>query len=255
MSTPCQNKPIPLTFIGKAESQARINYFITKKYLPLCKVIGKSESTNTFYSRSAFCSLMDHIFVTLKADGLRIYFASYSAKGGDNVPANYEDLLTLIFAPTVGLDLPKDMGIYYSLFPGQEFDTVKSQLNRDIAKGWVENYRNKKLLVLNTTIDLPATQRDTRAIHYTSNQISDLKEEMKCQKASGIKAYYSAVNNSNHPFYQRLLLTFVLTTRIGADDIEFHIEDQEGFENRPKPGDFDTGNPCPPAYCDGEDLP
>ena len=257
MSKPCLLTPVPTMFVGKVISRSRIDHFMKNKYVPLCNTIGKLDACFLFYSAPDFIAMMRHFFNTLSAEGVRIYMASYSGEGHESVPNEYGDRLTLIFAPTRNPDLPAEIGLYYSIPPQGNFDPIKSQLNKGIAKEWVYNYQSKKLLALNATVDDPAIG-DTKGIHFTGQQIIELIKEVQCQGATGIKTYFCSVDpeiEKNSVLKKRLLLLFVLTIKIGTEETDFNIEDRDGFNERPVAGDFDTGNPCPPAYCQSMDLP
>jgi hypothetical protein len=239
-------------YVPKTTTQARLNYFMKEKYLKLRKVIGKYDSSNTFYSASAFTAMLNYFFGTLHANGVRIYFASYGPEGTASVPADYGRLLTLIFAPTDNASLT-DIGLYYTIAPGGTFDPVSSQLDRELASSWVLNYQSSKLPILNTTLSDP--NGDTKSLHYTKMQLLDLRDEIKCQCASGIKAYFCAIPPEETEYKQRLILHFILTNMLGRDEVDFFIEDRCGWDEREIGGNFDTGNPCPPATCGGFGLP
>jgi hypothetical protein len=257
MSKPCLQTPVPGIFVGKFKGRSRIDHFMHNKYNTLCNTIGKLDTCFLFFTANDFIAMMSHFFGTLKADGVRVYIASYSAEGSESVPQDYGDMLTLVFSATSDPDAPKDMGFYYSIPPKGSFNAVDSQLDKKIANEWVKNYQTKKLRILNATVDDP-TVGDTKSIHYAGNQIAELIREIQCQKATGVKAYFSSVNPSDEPdsrLAKRLLLAFILTIKIGTEETDFHIEDRDGFGQRPVGGDFDTGNPCPPAYCTTSELP
>jgi hypothetical protein len=263
MPNPCFDVPVPAIFVGKAITRSRIGHFMINKYIPLCNAISKELDTRfLFFSATDFDKMMSCFFdadEADKVDGLRIYIADYSSEGKPFVPKGHGGKLTLIFSPTKNDedDEPRDVGKYYSVPPGKSFDPDECELETVVASDWVFNYEHKKLVILKTTtID---NVDDTKAIHFTKLQIDDLIKEIDCQKATGIKIYFGSVDpddeNDDSPHKTKLLLQFVLTERVGSVEKDFHIEDRDGFDERPVSGDFDTGNPCPPAFCNSKDLP
>jgi hypothetical protein len=218
------------------------------KYKRLRKTLGKYDARYVFYNALAFTSMIEQFFNTPNADGLRIYLASYGREGSDSVPKDFGELLTLIFAPTTNEDNPVDTGKYYTIFPGQQ---KCQQLDKELAIAWVNNYRTIKLPDLNDTVD---TKQDTKSIYYERRPIQDLAEEIKCQGASGIKAYFCTLPD-DHKYKQQLMLDFTLTARIGNEDVDFNVQDRDGWEDRKKVGDLDTGSPCPPNHCNGQGIP
>ena len=235
-------------YVRKDISAQRINYFVGVKYKKLRTTLGKYDARFVFYDAVAFTNMMNYFFGTLRADGLKIYIASYGPRGSDSVPEGYDDLLTLIFAPTTDSDNPKDLGRYYTIFPGKPYQ----QLDKELAIAWVRNFRTIKLPDLNETVE---GGRDTKSIYYHGESIIDLVAEMACQKASGIKAYFCSMRDDGDDFKQQLMLDFVLTSKVGNDDVEFNVEDRDGWEDRKIPGDLDTGSPCPPDNCAGDSFP
>jgi hypothetical protein len=244
-------------FVGKDISFSRIDHFMKNKYNPLCNTIGKFDACHLFFSSNDFIGMMTHFFDVLSAEGVRVYIATYSGEGEESVPKHHGELLTLIFSPTSNANMPQDIGVYYHIIPNEKFDNTQSQLNKKTANDWVLNYQRKKLLVLNATVNEPAVG-DTKSLHFTKKQLKELIAEIECQGATGIKTYFASINPEYEPdadFKKRLVLQFVLTMRIGAEETEFSIEDRDGFPQRPQSGEFDTGNPCPPAHCDTSELP
>ena len=227
--------------VHKDISRQRIDSFIQIKYKKLRTTLGKYDARFVFYDALAFTNMMNYFFATLRADGLRIYIASYGPKDSDSVPPGYEDLLTLIFAPTTDSRNPRDIGNYYIIFPGMAYQ----QLDNELAIAWVRNYRSIKLPDLNETVE---SGQDTKSIYYDDESITDLVAEMACQEATGIKAYFCSMRDDDD-YKQQLMLDFILTSKIGNDEVEFNVQDRDGWDDRPAGGDLDTGSPCPPDNC------
>lgn len=239
-------------YVGKQKGQHRVDHFLRNKYQILCNVIGKPECYFIFYKASAIIDMSEFFFRELNADGLRLYFATYTYS--ENVPEGYDDLMTLVLAPTQKVDnFHEDIGLYYTIPPGYGFHPDTSQLEKQEARDWIECYQSNKLQQLNATVDNPAG--DTRSIYYTKKQIESLAEEMEYQDATGLKAYLAAIDDEESDYNHQLILDFVLTKKIGDYESDFSIEFSEGFAERPSAGDLDTGSPCPPATCGGTQLP
>jgi hypothetical protein len=239
-------------YIPKSISQARITAF-QLKYSLLSSLIGKLENRYLFYTATDFIAMMRYLFTDPNVNGLRIYIASYSQEGDSRVPANCGELLTVIYASTKKIKgIHKDTGNYFTLAPGGSFDPNQSKLDNIISSEWVSNYQNSKLPILNATVT--KSEGDTKSIHYTKEKIVDLIEEMLCQQATGIRAYFCTIADAS-VYQQKLMLEFMLTTKIDDVETEFFIDDREGFSDRPDLGNLDTGNPCPPATCGGAYLP
>jgi hypothetical protein len=143
-------------------------------------------------------------------------------------------------------------------------------IGKAIADKWVKNYQTIKREALASTA---GSQGDTKTIWYSVDQLRELIDEADCQGATGVRIYFAAYSATpNLPgealhtpagANKGLTVVFVLTKQnpgTGAQQ-DFFIEDQPGFDQRESAGgeggegDFDTGNPSPPAPGDGELLP
>ena len=125
------------------------------------------------------------------------------------------------------------------------------QLDKALAIVWVKKYRSIKLPDLNSTVP---TGADTKSIFYTRELLEDMVAEIKCQGATGIKAFFCTMREKD-PFAHQLMLDFLLTLRIGNEEVDFNVQDRDGWLDRKAAGDLDTGSPCPPNFCGGELIP
>ena len=143
-------------------------------------------------------------------------------------------------------------------------------VGKAIADKWVKNYRNNKKEALAPTA---GPKGDTNTLWYSVEQMKGLISEAECQGATGIRLYFAAY--SEVPTVpgeavripaganKGLTVVYVLTKQDPATGVQqdFFIEDQAGFDQRESTsgksgeGDFDTGNPSPPAPPPGEELP
>jgi len=239
----------------------RTNWFLAKKYKLLRKVIKKPEAQFIFYPKDDFQQMILYFKTVLASKELRIYIASYLEEGSDSVPPGFGNLLTLIFVPIADTDTEL---AYYTISPYEKFDPKKSELKEKVKNDWIKNYHDNKLLALKDTIDLKDPCNfdkkanevsDTKSICYETDNIFELTQEMDCQEGtSGIKAYFASYTDkggNKGKCKNRLIIQFRLTERIGNQDVDFYIDDRDGYGQRPDHGgltvhDFDTGNLCPP---------
>ena len=266
----CEKTPIPRMWELKGIGENRAKDFIKIKYPLLCDAIGKSDVPSIFYKRSDFENMIN-FFKGKGAAYLRVYLASYEEEGTEKVPAGYGRLMTLIFAPVK--EDEKDMGTYYTISPFEPFDPVNSEISETIKENWIKYYTKNKLETkLNGTIDKHADndyngkKSDTRSLLYPMENILQLIEEMICQKASGIEAFFASYTDKGREgdghFKKRLLVQWELTELIGSRHYVFNIEDRRDWRNR-KPAinsteklkkinwkilDFNHGALCP-NYC------
>ena len=103
--------------VDKAISQPRIERFIEDKYKKLRLTLGKYDARYVYYQAKAFISMLEFFFKDPSVTGVRLYFASYGPEGGDTVPKDFGELLTLVFAPTKDEEPFPDTGRYYIIFP------------------------------------------------------------------------------------------------------------------------------------------
>src|SRR5215831_7542257 len=252
MSNTCQLRNRPLMWNGKAMSRLETDWFIKNKYNLLCNVVGagKFEAVYVHFKASAITAMINYFATELDALKVRIYFGTYGNEEDPSVPAGYGKLLCLIFAPTTTDNL--DMNLYFHIGPGEDFDSSNSGLTRTVASGWVTNYQTSKLPVLNTTVD-HSNAGDTKSLLFEMNKLLDLRDEISCQGATGVRAYFAAFTGTDPNYPKQMNIQFILTHKIGDNEVEFFLEDTDGWTGRPGVGDLNTGNPCPPASCGGFD--
>lgn len=143
-------------------------------------------------------------------------------------------------------------------------------IGKAIASKWVQNFQNIKRPLLTLTASLLG---ETKSIWYSVDQIRELVNEADCQGATGIRAYLAAYSEVPTLLGEILriplganksmTLVFVLTKLNPLTGVQqdFFIEDLPDFTLRESlggeggEGDFDTGNPSPPAADDGSMLP
>lgn len=253
----CAGIPIPRCYVSKADSERRRNYFLQHKYGPLCEHLGKPEVLSIFYHVFQFKSLLN---VLLSADGARIYIASYPNEGA-TTPGGYGNRLTLIYAP-VNLDDEKfrDRGDYYILDPSSNHKPIV----KESASQWVRNYQDRKLPLLTSVTGLDS---DTKSVLYTKATLQEIKAEIECQSATGIRIYFASYTDKEASpigakYLKRLIIQFTLTENIQGVEKDFYIDERPGFNDRPpsipvgitSADVLDTGSPCPPAQC-YESLP
>lgn len=253
----CQGLRVPSTYITKADTIRRRDWFIKNKFAPLITILKRYDLSYVFYEAAAFKSLL----TTLAAsDGVRVYLASYSAEGTTSVPSSCGGLITFVYAPVEFDDTENvffDTGTYFILNPGAEPQTILQPL----ASAWVSNYQNLKLPILTAQSLLDPT--DTKSILYDKLQIKEIIAEIDCQQPAGVKLYLTAytdaeVFNVREDLFKRLTIQFVLTeTAPDGGQKDFFIDDRPGFRQRPgqPQPNLDTGSPSPPASDAGSSLP
>jgi hypothetical protein len=245
--------------VGKEVFDERTNHFLDIKYKELCLITESSDTRYLFYTADSFSRMIKHFKDDPRVGGVRVYFANYPA-GDPSVPPGYENKLTIIFAPT---DPPlessgelyiRELGKYYHVPPKGTFDPINCLLNRTIASKWIASYQSYKKRHLDIIKPI-AKKGETKSIWYSIAGLTDITEEMACQKATGIKAYFVVCLDNDEAHPNRMMLHFVLTSKIGDEEVDFFLEFTEGWDHRKPAGDLDTGNPCPPATCNGEEMP
>ncbi len=87
-------KPLPASFVPKAEINKRVNNFMTFKHPLLTAELGKAETKSVWYATLHLEQLIDELKYK-EASGLRIYLGAYS----DDHP-NYAGQLCLLMVPT-----------------------------------------------------------------------------------------------------------------------------------------------------------
>lgn len=250
----CENIPLPKMCVSYDLGKKRKDLYTTSgKFAELSNIIGKPESISFFISKPSFLKLLNTV-VTKEVRGIRIYFANYpdTILSNFQIPKGFEKQLTIIIAPTKDSD-QTDSGSYYALNRGGSFVDIGFSM----AKEWVNDYRFKgKLSKLTSIIGKP----DTQCILYEIGHFSNLSDEIKkCQKniMSGVRVYFSCLTD-NEKESNQLVIQFVLTKKVGSNDIDYYIDKE--FPHRPKPTKpkfLDTGNPCPPPDdkpCPGAKL-
>ena len=143
-------------------------------------------------------------------------------------------------------------------------------VGKAIADKWVKNYQTVKRPALAQTA---GPQGDTKSVWYSVDQLRQLISEADCQGATGVRLYFAAY--SEMPTLagegvrippganKSMTVVFVLTKQVASTGVQedFFIDDQPGFNQRESAGgregegEFDTGNPSPPAAGDGSFLP
>ena len=143
-------------------------------------------------------------------------------------------------------------------------------IGKTIASKWVQNFQSIKRPVLAV---LSGLLGETKSVWYSVDQLRELIKEADCQGATGIRAYLAAYSETPSIVGEalripagankKMTIVFVLTKLNPTTGVQqdFFIEDQPDFGQRESiggeggEGDFDTGNPSPPAPGDGELLP
>lgn len=143
-------------------------------------------------------------------------------------------------------------------------------IGKAIADKWVKNYQSIKRPLLASSA---SSQGETKAIWYSVDQFRQLIQEAECQGATGIRLYFAAYSETPtitgeavripEGANKSLTVVYVLTRQNPNTGVQqdFFIEDQpdfgerEGSSGEGGEGDFDTGNPSPPAPEDGFGLP
>jgi hypothetical protein len=252
----CTMKDVPYMWEKKEVGLERRNWFLAHKYKQFCEAIGgKSDAKCIFYKATDFINMINY-FNELGAKYLRVYLASYDEEGSNSwVPKNFGQLMTLIFVPA-DKDKTDLVDHFYTISPYEPFDRVNSRLPSVIKSNWIRNYETIKLPSLRGTITLNdadnrvprSTERsDTKSILYDFEFITQLKEEMECQPATGILAEFASYTTKGRlkedctiGYKRRLLIQWELTEKVGDRDQILFIEDKPGFEHRDNP----YGNPC-----------
>lgn len=277
----CADHPLPIMFVSRDYDHCVIGNYLKKKHGVLSSLIGKSETTYLYFSNADFHALMDQADAA-GASGLRMYFASYCLTGLDEVDeivrAGYDNLLTLIFAPTD--NTPTDLGQYFIFNPNGGLLSIP----KPIAKILVSAYHNVKVPLLQAVIaDCGNSSfQETQSMWLALDKFKGtcgLVREMDCQGASGLSAFIGTypVNfvlpegNKNVSWQLTVVFELAKTIRYLNNTgyiYHFDIEDTDGFSNR-KPCDAPSGsvstttitidhpswhmtggntiNPCPPS--------
>lgn len=280
-----QTNSVPAMWVSKSESIKRQKNFKggffsgnNYKYKLLSKKIGKDETRSIFYpidSIRALFKLMCNENKDYKY--LNIYIASFNKDYGSNYfNVNDDKKLTIIFSPAN--DQGIDLGKFYII----DKDNHPQSISSLIKEKWAENYIKEKCPVLLSTIDLHAKENypnnditnqpsDTRVICYSLHNINRvLQDEVEYQlkngnkiNVTGIQVNFAAypdegicINGVNNLYKNRLILQFEFTRKKGNKQKVFYIDDQPGFQSRPKDKDptdcnilpaFDNGQLCPPT--------
>jgi len=262
---PCKCGPIG-SYIPPAEAQARIQHFQTTKFSILDNWVkfkhpGRSEESAFLFKIDHFYDLLNEIQKIAGVQKVKIYFASYKKSGAataDLIPADKDDSLTLIFAPTD--DAGVEEGHYFNvdLTETTTKPYIKS-LPKTVASDWVRHYQDNKLFLLQADVRRTAPNfGETKSTSYFLNDLKDWKCVIDCSQAGGLPARVSHIQFTlaSYPAatkYQFQLSFVVQMVGTGSDGKHFVINvEPDGlfdpdFTNWRRFDDYDTGSPCPPT--------
>lgn len=173
----------PLPFMWERNNPQHLKNFKSRKEL-LLNVYSGVEQPNSF-SLLNFLGMLDYFETTYENNGyscLHVYIAAYCNRiNTPQVPDNYENMITLIFAPATssGPD-QKDLD-YFFMPPGENFDIInlaKFKITRKIKKEWYNNYLNNLMPALLKTIDI-----DTSSNYDKNDNFSDTKYLTICKQS------------------------------------------------------------------------
>ncbi len=295
----CQGRPLPRSYVPNRTANNRIDGFINKKYIPLSKLLpgSKYEAKEIPYNQNQLLRLKEVICNIPGADGIRMYFASYgknTAQPTPSIPTGYEDLLTIIFAPTSHRDglRKKDTGHYFIINPTSPECTtapdygVKS-ISFEAADHFVKMYKQNKLpRLLEVGREDDQNFDETLSIWFPLTFLEEWLQEIYCWQmadngtTNGLLFIFAAYSETElamsqdeirHevPYQLSLIIRLAHITSRGAKI--FDIENYEGFHERLNKAidenltvqftrssttNFDTGKPCPPPSggCSGASL-
>lgn len=246
----CKHKVKPRMHVLKQDGKNRKSWFINNKYATLCDNLGKAETLSIYWHANDFINLCKNYISNKGAKGLRIYLAAYP-ENESNAPTGWGNQITVIFAPTNGIDgTSADIGDYYIMNERE----AAQEIDATTMKSWVDHYQGNQLKnVLNKLHHFP--KGDTQSVFYAMDDIQELVSEIECQTVSGVRMFLSAYTDKDNvktEFYNRLIIQFVLTMQKKGVEIPIYIEEDTDWPNRTdnprsKHPDFlDNGQLCPP---------
>jgi hypothetical protein len=266
----------PKPFMWSENDSKLIERFNKKKLRLINDYTGLSQPSSFILGN--FLGMIEYFNTTYKNDFeyLNIYIVAYSS-GGDLVPEDYENLLTLLFAPAKGkTDLD-----YFTIPPETPFDESKIDQFKidlgkypDLPKEWRRNFVNKIIPALYKTIDdkEPGNYHhdnlaDSKRITYCAKDIFELACEQKYKHtdnsnneikfSTDMLASFAAFGNNGNPravnfkAKRRLFIQFDFLT---LDKKPFYLENTKGFKGRTPPAttclsdkELNNGQLCPPS--------
>ncbi len=284
MIPPCPANPPSVTDVkmlidAKIAEERRIQFYKTRIGY-LSSVIRKPENQDMNYSVVQLADLLDKIDQIIPIDdpvltGLRVYFANCKWIAGDNdnndlFPNEYNNMLTLIFSPTVqkGGITATDSGYFFYMDHTGQIGNVTDITNATGAQNlvhaeWIRSFVDMKNKVLSQYIG----KKDTISCWYPKQDLLDLVCYLKSKNVPGIRVSYGSYADVEKQIYFEgsyydVSKQTTLCIHINEPEpalVEDSFFKQSGslpfFRAYLPDEDADTTIPCPPASCGGSLYP